>query len=172
MKAGWLALRSVSLNAQLQYFFTNMLNEVFWIFHPTPSAPSLLSAPRALIKAALLPPLNPWIPVRQKRCMLLNIQQCACFSSGSFINVPHFPNTGTDRKKKVKYGPLLIYLQTVHRNSVFFINRSKHEESIRKWKKHCELSQLQNVKNSKQPRERREQPGEYICRFTAFTQAT
>lgn len=34
--------------------------------------------------------------------------------------------------------------------------------------KHCELSQLQNLKNSKQPsnhREKKEQPGEYDCRF-------
>lgn len=76
---------------------------------------------------------------------------CACFSSGSFINVPHFPNTVIQTEKKSQLWAF-VYLQTVHRNSVFFfINRNKHEKSIRKWKKHCELSQLQNVKNSKQP---------------------
>lgn len=34
--------------------------------------------------------------------------------------------------------------------------------------KHCELSQLQNLKNSNQPNNhgiKKEQPGEYVCRF-------
>lgn len=128
-----------------------MLNEVFWIFHPTPYAPSLLSAAHALIKAALLPPLNPWTPVRQKRCMLLNIRTALVFplalSSMSLI----FPTLWYRQKKKVNYEPLFICRLCIETVGFFFINRNKHEKSIRKWKKHCELSQLQNVKNSKQP---------------------